>query len=135
MASDKAPNFAEGYEFPDAQKEVVEAVEAIEQGDLLKVTNTNAGGQHIVGKHTAATPCRYVALHDAEAGKKTVVLRQGTTKVTFGSDVTVGESCKAKAGKIVASGTAASSGLCGVIISNGNNDGDTGLIYFNGVMS
>ena len=133
---DKAPNFTLGYEFTDAQTQVVECTEALAAGDLLKVVNVNADGQLTVAKHTAAEKARFVCMYPTSAaGDLTEALLRGTTKVTFGTNVAVGESGKPKANKIVATGTAASGSICCMVISDGNVDDDTGLIYFDGMMS
>ena len=129
-----ASEYELGEEFPNAELTIVEVTEDVVAGDPLKVTGVNAAHQPKCAKHTAALPCRFVVLHDAKANAKTQVLRRGTTKSTFGSASTAGESLKCKAGKFVSSGTAASSQICGIFIDDGNADGDTGLLFFNGAM-
>ena len=135
MPDDKAPNFVLGNEFPDAQTQVVEASAAIAAGDLLKVTGVNADGQLRVAKQTADTAARFACLYAAAAGKMTEALLRGTTKVTFGTGVTPGESGKPKANKIVSNATGASGPACCIVISDGNAADDEGLIYFDGAMN
>ena len=133
--ADFAPNHKLGEQFVDAETTTVEYTENIIAGDLLKVTGINADNHLRVAKHTAALKARFVASYPGKNGQLHEVLRRGTTKGTFGGNVTPGATAVPKNNKLVNSGTAGSGGACGQIESDGAADNDTGYVYFDGGMS
>lgn len=129
--ADFASDYALGEEFTDNERQTVRLAAAVNQGDILEVTGVHAASNNLlVRRHTGQNPARFVALHAGAADTYAVVLYRGTTKLTFGADVTPGASCTANANKI--RDAAGNNPKCGYIISNGAADDDTGLVYFDG---
>lgn len=131
--ADKAPNHILGEKFTDARTKVVKYTEAIVKGDLLKISGVETNNIIKVAKQTGTTQASFIALHAGGNGLITEALFEGTVKVTFGAGTTPGKKCAPKANEIFDTGTGGVGPDCGLVISDGAADGDTGLIYFVGV--
>lgn len=131
--TDFASNFTLGERRNDARTKVVKYTETIAKGDLLKITGVETNNILKVAKQTLTTQAAFIALEAGKNGEIKEALFEGTTKVTFGGNVTPGKKCAPKANEILDTGSTGVGPDCGIIISDGAADADTGLIYFVGV--
>jgi hypothetical protein len=101
-------------------------------GDFLQVTGVNSDNQLIVEVQTILTNARFIAKFDGVLGDFKQAMIRGQTKITFGSDVTVGASFQVVANEVV--NDLGTGPIKGFIISDGAAQFDTGDVYFDGVL-
>ena len=118
--------------------DVVEYAGTIAAGDFLEVTGiaTPAADNMYTVTTQAGTDRAYaVAMFAGVSGDRQQVLVRGKVKVTFGAAVTVGGVFSVSGNKAINIAIAGNGLANGVIISNGAADLDTGLVFFDGLVS
>ena len=132
--ADTAPNFKVGAIFADRKLHTVEYAGSIKAGDPLKVTGANADGVAKVQKQTGQAAPRYVAAYDGESGYITDALFEGTTKLVATKKWGAGGKIAAHDGNWEVQSDSDSSKSCGFSYDAQAADGDSGLVYFHGVV-
>ena len=131
--ADFADDYSMGEIFADAEYQVVRLTEAVGAGDVLEPNGVHAESNTVQArKQRGVNKGRWVAVRAGVANALAEVLFRGTTKLTFGANVTAGGPAQASAGKIIDQAALGSGLGCGYIISDGAADDDVGLVFFDG---